>query len=104
MKQENVQLSHLKADLESFKAKADRRVEFIYLYSSCLFVGLLELLNYELILHHRCKELEAEVAKRDADLTQMAELFKKETALRKKYKNDLEDLKGYVCKYMVYDV
>lgn len=34
------------------------------------------------------------MAKRDADLAQMADLFKKETALRKKYKNDLEDLKG----------
>ena len=59
--------------------------------------------NYGLILYHRCKELEAEVAKRDADLTQMAELFKKETALRKKYKNELEDLKGYVCKYWMYE-
>lgn len=48
-------------------------------------------------IFRRCKELEAEVAKRDADLAQMAELFKKETALRKKYKNDLEDLKGWVA-------
>jgi len=70
LKQDNNALAHLKADLDSFKAKADR-----------------------------CKELEQEVAKKEADIAQIAELFKKETALRKKYKNDLEDLKGAIRVY-----
>jgi hypothetical protein len=45
--------------------------------------------------YYRCKELEQEVAKKESDIAQISELFKKETALRKKYKNDLEDLKGF---------
>ena len=67
---ENNQLGHLKNDLESFKLKADR-----------------------------CSELEVEVKKKEEELSVLSDQFKKETALRKKYKNELEDLKGAIRVY-----
>lgn len=47
----------------------------------------------------KCDELEAQVQSKTQELEILAEQFKKETMLRKKYKNELEDLKGAIRVY-----
>jgi kinesin family protein C2/C3 len=47
----------------------------------------------------QCDALEAQIQAKDQELTLLQEQFKKETDLRKKYKNELEDLKGAVRVY-----
>lgn len=44
-------------------------------------------------------ELQQQLVEREAELTLIQEQFKKETFLRKKYKNELEDLKGNIRVY-----
>lgn len=47
----------------------------------------------------RCMEVEATLADKLSELDVLQDQFKKETALRKKYKNELEDLKGAIRVY-----
>jgi DNA repair exonuclease SbcCD ATPase subunit len=47
----------------------------------------------------RVDELTAEMASKNAEIATLTEQYKKEGALRKKYKNELEDLKGAIRVY-----
>jgi hypothetical protein len=47
----------------------------------------------------RVAVLEEQLTQKDSELSLISEQFKKETALRKKYKNELEDLKGAIRVY-----
>lgn len=67
LKSENEKLFKLTSEISSLKAKADR-----------------------------CDELDAVIVAKDQELGLLSEQFKKETNLRKKYKNELEDLKGAI--------
>ena len=51
------------------------------------------------LLATRGAEAEAKLAEREKELALISDQFKKETALRKKYKNELEDLKGAIRVY-----
>jgi DNA repair exonuclease SbcCD ATPase subunit len=50
-------------------------------------------------LAERYRNLEVELSSRTSELTGMASLLSKESALRRKYKNELEDLKGAIRVY-----
>ncbi|RYH20376.1 hypothetical protein EON65_23595 [archaeon] len=70
LKKENTKLYNMTAEIGTLKAKAEK-----------------------------CDELEGVVAAKDAELSMLQDQFKKESQLRKKYKNELEDLKGAIRVY-----
>eukprot|EP00600_Ochromonadales_sp_CCMP1393_P009763 CAMPEP_0174963216 /NCGR_PEP_ID=MMETSP0004_2-20121128/5205_1 /TAXON_ID=420556 /ORGANISM="Ochromonas sp., Strain CCMP1393" /LENGTH=1919 /DNA_ID=CAMNT_0016211813 /DNA_START=58 /DNA_END=5817 /DNA_ORIENTATION=- len=70
LKAENAKLSGLSGELTALRAKAEHFLE-----------------------------VEAELATKSKEYDTLADQFKKETALRKKYKNELEDLKGAIRVY-----
>ncbi len=70
LKTENSKLFQMTSEIGSLKAKAER-----------------------------CDELDTLIAQKDQELAMLQEQFKKESQLRKKYKNDLEDLKGAIRVY-----
>jgi chromosome segregation ATPase len=47
----------------------------------------------------KCDQVEAQLTAKEEELKLLQEQFKKESTLRKKYKNDLEDLKGAIRVY-----
>jgi chromosome segregation ATPase len=70
LKQENSKLFNMTSEIGSLKLKAEK-----------------------------CDELETVLQQKDQEFGLLQEQFKKESQLRKKYKNDLEDLKGAIRVY-----